>query len=241
MAARLPHAAHRVPRKSWPQSSGPAPETGRHRLKRASCCRSRFPDGRERRRHRPRQAKAPTNPPPAPENARRPRPPASAVPVCVAGMASGSRGFRLPGSKTPEAERTARAPTRLHVATRDDRRETIHGGTAAEVEGRRKPFQKKRQTKCKAIADSLAEAGAACSLSFASTPSDGRRRPPPTPPSAFAGVPPPIEAQPALPCAETVPTPRWTLPASGRAPMRNSEAGNPCPLQPGSATPLPAD
>ena len=53
----------------------------------------------------------------------------------------------------------AHAPKRLHDELTEARRDMIHADTAAEVETRRKAFARKWRPKCRAVADSLEEAG----------------------------------------------------------------------------------
>jgi putative transposase len=51
------------------------------------------------------------------------------------------------------------APKRLHDELTEDYRDMIYAETAAEVETRRKAFERKWRLKCRAVADSLEEAG----------------------------------------------------------------------------------
>lgn len=53
----------------------------------------------------------------------------------------------------------AHAPKRLHDELGEDYRDMIHADTAAEIEKRRKAFLRKWKLKCRAVADSLEEAG----------------------------------------------------------------------------------
>ena len=53
----------------------------------------------------------------------------------------------------------AHAPKRLHDELTEAWRDTIYAETAAEVEARRKAFVRKWRLKCRAVADSLEEAG----------------------------------------------------------------------------------
>ena len=53
----------------------------------------------------------------------------------------------------------AHAPKRLHDELSNDYRDMIYAETAAEVEARRKAFLRKWQLKCRAVAESLEEAG----------------------------------------------------------------------------------
>jgi transposase-like protein len=97
----------------------------------------------------------------------------------------------------------------------------IYADTAAEVEKRRKAFVRKWRLKCRAVADSLEEAGARLFSFTRLDPSqwrsartinaierlneEFRRR---------------IKTQTVLPCAETVPMLLWALLASGQIQMR---------------------
>jgi hypothetical protein len=53
----------------------------------------------------------------------------------------------------------AHAPRRLHEALSNDYHEMIYARTAKEIEARRKAFIRKWRLKCRAVADSLEEAG----------------------------------------------------------------------------------
>ena len=97
----------------------------------------------------------------------------------------------------------------------------IYAETAAEVETRRKAFLRKWRLKCRAVADSLEEAGERLFAFTRLDPSqwksarttnaierlneEFRRR---------------IKTQTVLPCAETVPMLLWALLASGQIAMR---------------------
>jgi len=103
----------------------------------------------------------------------------------------------------------------------EDYRDMIYADTAAEIETRRKAFERKWQLKCKAVADSLEEAGDRLFTFTRLPPSqwksarttnaierlneEFRRR---------------IKTQCVLPCAETVPMLLWALMASGQINMR---------------------
>ena len=115
----------------------------------------------------------------------------------------------------------AHAPKRLHDELTEDYRDMIYADTAAEVEKRRKAFVRKWRLKCRAVADSLEEAGARLFSFTRLDPSqwksarttnaierlneEFRRR---------------IKTQTVLPCAETVPMLLWALLASGQIQMR---------------------
>ena len=113
------------------------------------------------------------------------------------------------------------APKLMHDELTEDYRDMIYAGTAAEVEARRKTFLRKWRLKCKAVADSLEEAGDRLFTFTRLDPSqwksarttnaierlneEFRRR---------------IKTQTVLPCAETVPMLLWALMASGQIQMR---------------------
>jgi putative transposase len=113
------------------------------------------------------------------------------------------------------------APKRLHDELTEDYRDMIYAETAAEVETRRKAFERKWRLKCRAVADSLEEAGERLFAFTRLDPSqwksarttnaierlneEFRRR---------------IKTQTVLPCAETVPMLLWALLASGQIAMR---------------------
>jgi transposase-like protein len=100
-------------------------------------------------------------------------------------------------------------------------RDMIYADTAANVEKRRKAFLRKWRLKCRAVADSLEEAGdrlctftrlepaqwkaARTTNAIERLNEEFRRR---------------IKTQTVLPCAETVPMLLWTLLASGQITMR---------------------
>ena len=113
------------------------------------------------------------------------------------------------------------APKHLHDELTEDYRDMIYAETAAEVEIRRKAFLRKWRLKCRAVADSLEEAGERLFAFTSLDPSqwrsarttnaierlneEFRRR---------------IKTQTVLPCAETVPMLLWALLASGQICMR---------------------
>jgi putative transposase len=113
------------------------------------------------------------------------------------------------------------APKHLHDELTEDYRDMIYAETAAAVETRRKAFLRKWLLKCRAVADSLEEAGERL-FAFTRLPpqqwksarttnaierlnEEFRRR---------------IKTQTVLPCAETVPMLLWALLASGQITMR---------------------
>ena len=113
------------------------------------------------------------------------------------------------------------APKHMHDELTEDYRDMIYAETAAEIETRRKVFLRKWRLKCKAVADSLEEAGDRLFTFTRLDPSqwksarttnaierlneEFRRR---------------IKTQTVLPCAETVPMLLWALMASGQIRMR---------------------
>ena len=113
------------------------------------------------------------------------------------------------------------APKHLHDELTEDYRDMIYAETAAEIETRRKAFLRKWRLKCRAVADSLDEAGERLFAFTRLEPSqwrsarttnaierlneEFRRR---------------IKTQTVLPCAETVPMLLWALLASGQITMR---------------------
>ena len=115
----------------------------------------------------------------------------------------------------------AHAPKHMHDELPEDYRDIIYADTAAEIEKRRKAFLRKWRLKCRAVADSLEEAGDRLFTFTRLDPSqwksarttnaierlngEFRRR---------------IKTQTVLPCAETVPMLLWALFASGPIQMR---------------------
>ena len=115
----------------------------------------------------------------------------------------------------------AHAPKTMHDELTEDYRDMIYAETAAEVETRRKAFLRKWRLKCRAVADSLEEAGERLFAFTRLDPSqwksarttnaierlneEFRRR---------------VKTQTVLPCAETVPMLLWALLASGQICMR---------------------
>jgi putative transposase len=113
------------------------------------------------------------------------------------------------------------APKHLHDELTEDYRDMIYAETAAEVETRRMAFLRKWRLKCRAVADSLEEAGERLFAFTRLDPSqwksarttnaierlneEFRRR---------------IKTQTVLPCAETAPMLLWALLASGQITMR---------------------
>ncbi len=115
----------------------------------------------------------------------------------------------------------AHAPKHLHDELTADYRDMIYADTAVGIETHRKAFLRKWRLKCRAVADSLEEAGERLFTFTRLDPSqwksarttnaierlneEFRRR---------------IKTQTVLPCAETVPMLLWALMASGQIQMR---------------------
>ena len=115
----------------------------------------------------------------------------------------------------------AHAPERLHEEISNDYRDMIYAATRQEVEARRKAFIRKWRLKCRAVADSLEEAGDKLFTFTRFPPSqwksirtsnaierlheEFKRR---------------IKTQTVLPCAETAAMLLWALLASGQIVMR---------------------
>jgi transposase-like protein len=115
----------------------------------------------------------------------------------------------------------AHAPERLHEEISNDYKDMIYAQTKPEVEGRRKAFIRKWRLKCRAVADSLEEAGDKLFTFTRFPPSqwksirtsnaierlheEFKRR---------------IKTQTVLPCAETAAMLFWALLASGQIAMR---------------------
>lgn len=115
----------------------------------------------------------------------------------------------------------AHAPKHMHEELVEDYRDMIYAETAQDIEKQRKAFLRKWRLKCRAVADSLEEAGDRLFTFTRLDPSqwksarttnaierlneEFRRR---------------IKTQTVLPCAETVPMMFWALLASGQIIMR---------------------
>lgn len=115
----------------------------------------------------------------------------------------------------------AYAPKRMHDELTEDYRDMIYAKTSEEIATRRKAFLRKWRLKCKAVADSLEEAGdklftftrlpqsqwksARTTNAIERIDEEFRRR---------------VKTQTVLPCAETVPMLLWALMASGQIIMR---------------------
>lgn len=129
----------------------------------------------------------------------------------------------------------AHAPKHMHDELTEDYRDMIYADSAAEIEKKRKAFLRKWRLKCRAVADSLEEAGDRLFAFTRLDPSqwksarttnaierlngEFRRR---------------IKTQTVLPCAETVPMLLWALLASGQIQMRKVDGWETLsqPLQP---------
>ena len=115
----------------------------------------------------------------------------------------------------------AHAPKHMHDELTEGSRDMIYADTAAEIDKRRRAFLRKWRLKCRAVADSLEEAGdrlftftrldptqwksARTTNAIERLNEEFRRR---------------IKTQTVLPCAETVPMLLWALLASGQIQMR---------------------
>jgi transposase-like protein len=115
----------------------------------------------------------------------------------------------------------AHAPAHVQDELTEDYRDMIYADTAAEVEQKRKAFLRKWRLKCRAVADSLEEAGdrlfaftrlhpsqwksARTTNAIERLNGEFRRR---------------IKTQTVLPCPETLPMMLWALLASGQIQMR---------------------
>lgn len=115
----------------------------------------------------------------------------------------------------------AHAPKHMQEELTEDYRDMIYADSATEIETRRKAFLRKWRLKCRAVADSLEEAGdrlfsftrldpsqwksARTTNAIERLNEEFRRR---------------IKTQTVLPCAETVPMLFWALLASGQIQMR---------------------
>ena len=121
----------------------------------------------------------------------------------------------------PNRNLLAHAPKRLHDELTEDYRDMIYAETAQEIERRRKAFLRKWRLKCRAVADSLEEAGARL-FTFTRLPpgqwksarttnaierlhAEFKRR---------------IKTQTVLPQADTAPMLFWALLTSGQIVMR---------------------
>ena len=115
----------------------------------------------------------------------------------------------------------AHAPKHLHDELTEEYRDMVYADSAAEIETRRKAFVRKWRLKCRAVAESLEEAGERLFTFTRLDPSqwksarttnaierlneEFRRR---------------IKTQTVLPCAQTVPMLLWAMLAAGQIQMR---------------------
>lgn len=115
----------------------------------------------------------------------------------------------------------AHAPKHLHDELTEEYRDMVYADSAAEIETRRKAFVRKWRLKCRAVAESLEEAGERLFTFTRLAPSqwksarttnaierlneEFRRR---------------IKTQTVLPCAQTVPMLLWAMLAAGQIQMR---------------------
>ena len=130
----------------------------------------------------------------------------------------------------------AHAPDRLHEEISADYNDMIYAGTKQEIEARRKAFLRKWRLKCRAVADSLEEAGERL-FTFARFPEsqwrsirttnaierlheEFKRR---------------IKTQTVLPNAETAAMLFWALLASGQITMRKVDGWQSLPEKPSDA------
>ena len=115
----------------------------------------------------------------------------------------------------------AHVPERLHEEISADYTDMIYAETAKEIEARRKAFLRKWRLKCRAVADSLEEAGEAL-FAFTRLPSGQWKSARPT--NAIErlheGFKRRIKTQTVLPSAETAAMLFWALLASGQISMR---------------------
>jgi putative transposase len=131
----------------------------------------------------------------------------------------------------------AHAPDRLHEELSNDYRDMIYASNRQEIEARRKAFLRKWRLKCRAVADSLEEAGDKL-FTFARFPQsqwksirtsnaierlheEFKRR---------------IKTQTILPCAETAAMLFWALLASGQIVMRKVDGWQSLPESPTDQT-----
>jgi transposase-like protein len=127
----------------------------------------------------------------------------------------------------------APAPKHLHDELTADYRDMIYADTAAEIETKRRAFLRKWRLKCRAVADSLEEAG---DRLFAFTRLDptqwkSARTPNPIEPlnGEFRRR---IKTQTVLPCAKTVPMLPWALLAPVKSRCARSTDARPSPSPP---------
>ena len=115
----------------------------------------------------------------------------------------------------------AHAPERLHEEISNDYRDMIYAATRGEVETRRKAFIRKWRLKCRAVADSLEEAGDRLFTFTRFPPSQWKSiRTSNAIERLHEEFKRPINTQTVPPCAETAARLFWALLASGQITMR---------------------
>ncbi len=129
-------------------------------------------------------------------------------------------------------------PKHPHDEIGNDCRDMIHAETAEEIQRRRRAFLRKWRKRCRAVADSLEEAG---DRPFTFTRLDPTRWGPARTTNAIGrlngGFRRRIGTRTLPPCAETVPMLPWALPASGRIRMRKVDGWRTLSLPAGPVTP----
>lgn len=115
----------------------------------------------------------------------------------------------------------AHAPKHLHDELTEDYRDMVYADSAAEIETRRKAFVRKWRLKCRAVADSLEEAGERLFTFTRLDPSQWKSAPTTNAierlNEEFRRR---IKTQTVLPCAQTVPMLLWAMLAAGQIQMR---------------------
>jgi transposase-like protein len=127
----------------------------------------------------------------------------------------------------------AHAPKHLHDELTADYRDMIHADTAAGIETKRRAFLRKWRLKCRAVADSLEEAGDRLFAFTRLDPSQWKSARTPNPIEPLNGeFRRRIKTQTVLPCAQTVPMLFWALMASGQISMRKIDGWRTLPTKP---------
>lgn len=115
----------------------------------------------------------------------------------------------------------AHAPKHLHDELTEDYRDMVYADSAAEIETRRKAFVRKWRLKCRAVAESLEEAGERLFTFTRLDPSQWKSAPTTNAierlNEEFRRR---IKTQTVLPCAQTVPMLLWAMLAAGQIQMR---------------------
>ena len=114
----------------------------------------------------------------------------------------------------------AHAPERLHEEVSADYTDMIYAATAKEVEARRKAFLRKWRLKCRAVADSLEEAGDRLFAFTACTRASGSPRERRTRSSGYIGVQAPHQDADRAALGRDAAMLFWALLASGQISMR---------------------